>query len=308
MKAKALAITGVLGYSGRYMAGEARERGYRVLGLTNSRYRSNPGNIRLAPLSWDDPARLAASLQGCDVLLNTYWVRFNHRKFSHEQAVAHTKILFHAAREADVKRIVHVSITNPDPQSGLSYFRGKAQLEEELASLGVPFSILRPAVLFGEQEGEDILLNNMAWVLRHFPLVLVFGKGDYEVRPIHVRDLAQLAVREAGRNDTENLVIDAVGPDSLTFRGLFEELGHAIGASRPVIGTPYWAVPLVHAATTLLGFLHGDVMLTRDEIRGLTENRLASSAPASGTTSLRAWIREHGASLGLAYSSELARR
>ena len=136
----------------------------------------------------------------------------------------------------------------------------------------------------------------------------MFGKGDYEVRPIHVRDLAQLAVREAGRNDTENLVIDAVGPDSLTFRGLFEELGHAIGASRPVIGTPYWAVPLVHAATTLLGFLHGDVMLTRDEIRGLTENRLASSAPASGTTSLRAWIRDHGASLGLAYSSELARR
>ncbi len=308
MKTNPFAITGVLGYSGRYMAEEARGRGHDVLGLTNSRHLPNPHDIRLAPLSWGDPAQLAESLRGCEALLNTYWVRFNHRDFSHAQAVEHTKILFRAAREAGVKRIVHVSITNPDRESQLSYFRGKAELEDDLKSLGVPYSILRPAVLFGDREGEDILLNNMAWVLRHFPVVPVFGKGDYELRPIHVQDLALLAVREAEREDSESCVIDAVGPDSLSFKGLFEELGLAIGASRPIVGTPCWTIPLVHASTSLLGYLHGDVMLTRDEIRGLMENRLSSSAPSAGATSLRRWMHEHASTLGRRYSSELSRR
>lgn len=305
---KTLAITGVLGYSGRYMATEALAQGYSVRGLTNSLHLANPSSLALSPLCWDNPTQLVESLRGCDVLLNTYWVRFNHRSFSHKQAVARTKILFYSAHEAGVKRIVHVSITHPDKNSRLSYFRGKAELEDELVSLGVPFSILRPAVLFGDCKGEDILLNNMAWVLRCFPIVPVFGKGDYKLRPIHVRDMAQLAVREACRNDTGSRIIDAVGPDSFTFRELFTELGKAIGIPRLIIGTPRFAVPLVHAAVSLLGNFHGDVMLTRDEIRGLMENRLESTAPSVGETSLRVWMKEHSDSLGKTYSSELSRR
>lgn len=303
------AITGVLGYSGRYMAEEVMYQGGEVLGLTNTLNRPNPHQIRLEPLCWDDPSRLVRSLRGCDVLLNTYWVRFNHANFTHEQAVKNSLLLFRAAREAGVGRIVHVSITHPDMNSRLSYFRGKAELEEELVSLGIPCSILRPAVLFGEQPGEDILINNMAWVLRHFPVVPVFGNGDYRLRPIHVADLARLAVSEAEREDSGVRVVEAVGPDSFSFRELFAELGEALGVSRPVMSTPYWAIPLIHAATVLMGKWYGDVMLTRDEIAGLVENRLeADNSPSAGSISLRSWMKAHADVLGRKYASELSRR
>ena len=119
------------------------------------------------PFHFDEPHRLRDVLRGVTGLINTYWVRFDHPLFTHEQAVANTKVLFSAAREAGVRRIVHVSITNPDRTSDLPYFRGKAELESALQSSGVSYCILRPTVLFGK---EDVLVNNIAWALRHLPV------------------------------------------------------------------------------------------------------------------------------------------
>lgn len=300
------AVTGVLGYSGRYMAREIERNGGEVLGLTNSPAKPNPSGWRLHPLCWDDPDALAEGLRGCRALINTYWVRFNTRWFTHEQAVEHTGILFKAAQKAGVKRIVHVSITCPDAHSGLSYFRGKAVMEKMLESLDVPHSILRPAVLFGEEPGEDILINNMAWVLRHVPVVGVPGNGEYRLQPIHVRDLAALAVREALREDGENSVIEAVGPETYTFRELFSMLGKVTGCTRPVLSVPAWAA---HAAAGVMGMFHHDVMLTRDEIRGLMEGRLyVEGAPAAGSVRLSEWAGKYAAELGRTYACEMARR
>jgi NADH dehydrogenase len=143
------------------------------------------------PLSFSDPDTLTA------MLYNTYWVRFDHHDFTHEQAVHNTLVLFDAARKAGVERVVHVSITEPSVTSKLPYFSGKARLEQALEATGIPHSILRPAVLFG---GEDILINNIAWTLRRFPIFGVFGKGAYGIRPIHVADLANLAIAD-GRGE-----------------------------------------------------------------------------------------------------------
>ncbi len=300
------AVTGILGYSGRYMAREIERLSGRVLGLTNSSDKPNPDGWRLCPLCWDDPDSLAESLRGCRSLINTYWVRFNTRWFSHAQAVERTKVLFEAARRAGVTRIVHVSITCPDARSSLSYFRGKAVLEKELEGLGVPYSVLRPAVLFGEEPGEDILINNMAWVLRHLPVVGVPGNGKYRLQPIHVRDLAALAVREALREDGKNNVVEAVGPETYTFYELFSMLGRVTGCRRPVLSVSPW---IAYAAACIMGIFHRDVMLTRDEIRGLMEDRLhVEGVPPAGSIRLSAWAEKHAAELGKTYACEMARR
>lgn len=300
------AVTGVLGYSGRYMAAEIARRGGRILGLTNSPGKPNPGGWRLHPLSWDDPDALAERLCGCRALVNTYWVRFNTRWFSHAQAVERTKVLFEAAKRAGVKRIVHVSITCPDAGSRLSYFRGKAYLERFLEGLEIPCSILRPAVLFGEEPGEDILINNMAWVLRHFPVVGVPGSGEYRLQPIHVQDLANLAAREAFRGDGGNSVIEAVGPETYTFRELFSLLGRVTGHRRPVLSVPPWSA---YAAALMMGAFHHDVMLTLDEIRGLMEDRLyVGGAVPAGFIRLSGWAERHAAELGKTYACEMVRR
>jgi NADH dehydrogenase len=234
------------------------------------------------------------------VLYNTYWVRFNHRSFNHADAVRNTERLFEAAKEASVERIVHVSITNPSEESPLEYFSGKARLERALADSGISHAILRPTVLFGK---EDILINNIAWALRRLPVFGVFGSGEYRLQPIYVDDFAALAVEQGAKR--ENVTIDAIGPETFTYRELVKVIGETIGKQRPLISVP----PLVgYLVGWLLGKCVGDVMITREEIKGLMDDLLYVDSPPAGTTTLTGWIQEHADSLGRKYASELARR
>lgn len=304
---KTIAITGVLGYSGRYIAAEAVRRGYRVFGLTDSAGRlPNPQGYELRPLPWSTKENV---LEGVDVLINTYWVRFSyagkgHAAFSHDTAVENTKKLFAAAQAAGVKRLIHTSITKPDAQSELPYFRGKAELESALIATGIPHSILRPAVLFGETPAESILINNMAWSLRHLPAVATFGWGSYRLQPIHVQDFAELALDEAERED-QHRIINATGAETYSFRELWQLLARGMHTPRPILPVPAWFGLL---ATRVLGTLVGDVMLTRDEIAGLSQGRLATDTPPAGQRRLSEWVTQYADTLGRSYESELARR
>jgi NADH dehydrogenase len=297
-----IAVTGAFGYSGRYITERLLHAGHKVITLTNSLNRPNPFGTKVTafPFNFDKPEKLCDSLQGIDALINTYWVRFDHRLFTHRQAVENTKVLFSAAKKAGVMRIVHVSITNPDSTSVLPYFRGKAELESSLRGLGISYCILRPTVLFGK---EDVLINNIAWSLRHFPLVGVFGVGDYRLQPIYVDDLAQAAAQKVSENRNE--VIEAIGPETFTYRELIARIGRAISVKRPIISVPpilgYWSCRMV-------GLFIGDVVITREEIRGLMEGRLYVDAPPLGATKLTDWIDRHRDSLGRRYTSEMARR
>lgn len=296
------AVTGAYGYSGKYIARELLDRGQRVITLTNSPERDHPFGDRVQPFPFhfDDPEKTVENLRGVSVLYNTYWVRFNHKEFTFEQAVRNSEKLFNAARAAGVERIVHVSITNPSIDSPLEYFSGKARVEEILKNCGVPYAILRPAVLFGE---EDILINNIAWTLRHLPVFGVFGDGEYRLQPIFVGDFARLAAEQGQKRD--NVTVDAIGPQTFTYRELVTTIGKLIGARRPIVSVPpvigYWA-------GQLLGRLVGDVIVTRDEIEGLMAGLLYVDAPPRGTTKLTNWVQSHADTLGVQYASELERR
>jgi nucleoside-diphosphate-sugar epimerase len=296
------AVTGAFGYSGRYITQRLLDQGHEVCTLTNSLNRDNPfgDRVRALPFHFDQPDRLRDSIKGVEVLINTYWVRFDHRLFSHQAAVANTKILFQAARAAGVRRIVHVSITNPDIHSSLPYFSGKAELESALQTLGVSYCILRPTVLFGK---EDVLVNNIAWSLRHLPVFGVFGCGDYLLQPIYVDDLAALAVQGASGNRNE--IINAIGPETFSYRELAETIKLKLGSKSLIVCIPpfagYWACRLV-------GQFVKDVVITREEIQGLMEGRLQVDAPPQGTVKLTAWIEQHKRTLGRHYTSEMARR
>jgi len=297
-----IAVTGAFGYSGQYIARRLLVAGHQVITLTNSLTRRDPfeGKVRAFPFRFEEPSILKKSLEGTEALINTYWVRFDHQRFTHCEAVANTKVLFQAAKDAGVRRIVHIGITNPDINSALPYFRGKAELELALQELGVSYCILRPTVLFGK---EDVLINNIAWSLRHLPVVGVFGDGSYRVQPIYVDDLASTAATQAMANG--NVVVNAIGPETFTYRQLIETVREQLGLKRPIISV---RPGLGLLACRLLGLLVHDVIITREEIRGLMENRLYVDAPPLGTTRLTDWIKQHRENLGRSYTSELARR
>ncbi len=296
------AVTGAFGYSGKYIAQRLLDKGHKVITLTDSPHRANPFGKRVPayPFNFNNPEKLMETLQGISVLYNTYWVRFNHKLFTHAEAVRNTISMFSAAREAGVKRIVHISITNPSEESHLEYFRGKAKLEKELKATGLSYSILRPTVLFGK---EDILINNIAWLLRRLPVFGVFGDGQYRLQPIYVDDLAELAVEQGEK--IENTIIDAIGPETFTYKGLVETIARSIGKQRPIISVS----PLLgYLGGIIIGKLMNDVLTTREEIEGLMANLLYIDSPPAGKTKLTEWARKHADSLGRKYASELARR
>ncbi|MCB9915302.1 MAG: NAD(P)H-binding protein [Planctomycetes bacterium] len=295
-------VTGAFGFSGSRIAARLVAAGERVRTLTHDPRREHPlaCAVDARPYAFDDPAALRHALEGVDVLYNTYWVRFGAAGFDQERAVANTERLFAAARDAGVGRVVHVSITKPDAASPYAYFRGKARLEAALAASGLAHAILRPAVLFGE---DDVLVNNIAWLLRRFPVFGVFGDGAYELQPLHVDDFAALALR-AGRGETAR-VVDAVGPERWRYRALVADLAAALGLRRALVPLPAW---LGAWAARGLGAALGDVLLTRQEIGALMDGLLATDAPPVGTVRLSRWAREHADRLGARYASELARR
>ena len=296
------AVTGAFGYSGKYIAQRLLDNGHGVITLTNSANRDNPlhNRIQAFPFNFDAPAKLEDTLRDVDVLINTYWVRFNHKLFTHADAVRNTVTLFDSAKKAGVKRVVHVSITNPSKESPLEYFSGKAQLEEALIGSGLSYAILRPTVLFGK---EDILINNIAWALRHLPIFGLFGDGLYRIQPIYVDDLASLAVEQA--TSTTNTIINAIGPETFTYRHMVEIIGKLIGRRRPIVSVN---PSMGYLAGKMIGLLMNDVMITREEIKGLMANLLCVSSPSTGTTKLTEWINQNADRLGRRYASELARR
>lgn len=295
-------VTGAYGYSGRYIARRLLEGGHEVVTLTNSLHRANPFGDRITAFRFNfgAPKKLEESLRGAEVLINTYWVRFDHAMFTHAEAVENTKVMFDAARAAGVRRVVHVSITNPDLDSDLPYFRGKAELEETLMASGMSYCILRPTVLFGK---EDVLINNIAWALRRLPVFGVFGKGDYKLQPIYVDDLAAAAVERAV--GTNNEIVNATGPETFTYRGLVEMVAQAIGVRRALVSVP---PGIGYFAGRILGRFVRDVVITREEIQGLMENRLHVDDAALGKVKLSEWVLAHKETLGRRYTSEMARR
>ena len=296
------AVTGAFGFSGKYIARRLLDKGHQVITLTDSAQRANPfaGKVKAYPFNFDSHERLAESLKGVSVLYNTYYVRFNHELFTFAKAVDNSITMFNAAKEAGVERVVHISITNPSEESNLEYFRGKALIEKALMGSGMSYSILRPAVLFGK---EDILINNIAWVLRRLPVFGIFGDGKYRLQPIYVDDLAVLATKQGEKHD--NVIIDAIGPETFAYKGLVEVIGTIIGEKRPIISV---APAMGSLAGRVIGLLVNDVFITRDEIKGLMADLLYVDSPPAGETRLTAWAGKHSNTIGRKYASELARR
>ncbi|MDE0267680.1 MAG: NAD(P)H-binding protein [Acidimicrobiaceae bacterium] len=296
-------VTGATGYTGRYITELLLEQGNKVQSITGHPDRHNPfgKRVKTQQFNFEHPDLLEQALTGTDTLFNTYWIRFNRGNLTYQRAVKNTITMFKAAKAAGVRRVVHISITNPDLESSLPYFRGKAYTEEALRRSGLSYAILRPTVLYST---KDILLNNIAWTVRKFPLVLMPGSGRCLVQPVFVEDLAQLAVEAA--SDNQNTEIDAVGPEVFTYKEMVKLIRGKVGARCLVLPAPKL---LTYVAVEILGLFLNDVVITWDEIKGLCADLMVSksSAPAPAKTKLSEWLDNNGSDLGLHYASEIQR-
>jgi uncharacterized protein YbjT (DUF2867 family) len=294
-------VTGAYSYTGRAIAEELLRRGRRVRTLTRRPASGDPleGRIDAAPLQFQDQSALQQALAGAETLYNTYWVRYARGATTFERAVANTRTMLEAAETAGVRRVVHVSVTNPTLDSPLPYFRGKAQTEADVAASSLSHAIVRPTLIFG---ANDILINNIAWGLRRFPVFPVSGDGSYRVQPVAIEDVAAICV-DAGEQ-ANDFTVDAAGPETFTYREFVRVIADSLGSGSRIVGLPRRATL---ALANLVGTVHRDLALTADELAGLEAGLLVSHEPPLGTTDARTWIADNAHTLGRTYTSELAR-
>ena len=294
-------VTGAFSYTGRFIARKLLDDGRRVRTLTNHAQRPGAQEIKVdvAPLNFTDRAGLVESLRGADVFYNTYWVRFPHAGISFGDAVANTRILLSAAAEAGVRKVVHISVSNPSIESHLDYYAGKARTEELVRESGLQWAIVRPTLIFGR---GDILINNIAWLLRNMPFFVIPEMGRYRVQPVAGEDVAEIATWAAGQ--AENVVVDAAGPEIMTYAELVNSIAIAVHRRPRILNLPS---TLTLAAGDVVGLFVRDIVLTRQELEGLMEELLVSKEEPRGARRVDDWLLQSANVLGRSYASELSR-
>jgi len=294
-------VTGSFGYIGKYITRKLLELGEEVKTITTHPDKPNPfGNaVKAFAYKFDNPKELTKSLQGAETLYNTYWIRFEYDNQTYQQTIKNTITLFNCAKEAGIKRIVHISVTNASVNSDLPYYAGKAEQENALINSDVPYNIVRPTLVFGD---EDILVNNIAWLIRKFPLFPIFGDGAYRVQPVFVGDVASIAIESSKEN--KSLILDAIGPESFTFQEFVQLIASHIKPD----------IKLLHISPTigimfgkLIGLVLRDNILTRNELKGLMDEMLTSKQKPNGTTAFSDWLISNKEKIGSIYSSEIKR-
>lgn len=294
-------VTGAFGYIGRYISKALLGRGRTVCTITTHPNKPNPFGpaVKAFPYSFDNATALTRTITGADTLYNTYWIRFPFDGQTYEYALENTRTLFRCAKQAGVRRIVHIGVTRASLDSDLPYYRGKAIQESMLKESGVPFSIVRPSLVFGK---EDILVNNIAWLIRTSPVFPMFGSGCYRVQPVFVEDLAEIALRQS--TSTAGATIDAIGPETFTFQQLVALIAETIGKNPKVIKlSPSVGI----LCGRILGLFLRDVLLTPNELKGLMDEMLTSTQTPNGATKFSDWLEKNKSTVGGFYSSEVAR-
>jgi NADH dehydrogenase len=296
------AVTGVFSYSGRFIAEALLARGWEVVALGRNRpppSESLSTRVSFSPLLLDDESALTGVLSGCDALFNTYWVRFEYGGATFAQAVERSGRLFRAASAARVSRIVHLSVSNASAESPFPYFRGKAAVEEALRGCGCPHAILRPTLIFGGR--QEVLVNNIAWLLRRLPLFLLPDGRRYHLQPVSVFDLARTAAELAETDG--NVVLDLAGPETFTFADFVTQIRDAVGSHARLVAAPS---RFVLGCSGVAGFLLRDRLLTRDELGALMAELLTCET-STAESRFTDWLEANASWLGRDYANELNR-
>jgi len=294
-------VTGAFSYTGRFIGRKLLDDGRRVRTLTNHPQRPGAQELEadVKKLDFTDRAGLVESLRGADVFYNTYWVRFRHGGIGFGDAVANTRILMSAAAEAGVRKVVHISVSNPSLDSHLDYYAGKARTEEIVRDAGIQWAVVRPTLIFGP---GDILINNIAWLLRRMPFFVMPERGSYRVQPVAGEDVAKIATWAAAQ--PANLTVDAAGPEVMTYAELVDSVAIAVRRRPRIVNMP---AGLTLAAGNVVGLFMRDILLTRQELEGLMEELLVSKEEPRGTRRVDDWLLRSAAVLGRSYASELSR-
>jgi uncharacterized protein YbjT (DUF2867 family) len=272
-----VAVLGGSGFIGRYIVKRLAERGDVVeVGGRHAtdakflRLKGDVGQVGLINLDIGDENLVRAFLAGNEALVNCVGILREGGRQRFER-VHHTGPagLANLAREAGIRRFVHLSAIGAEPRSASAYARSKAAGERAVHDAFPTATILRPSVVFGP---EDQLFNRFAAMATISPILPLIGGGETRFQPVYVGDVADAAIGCLDDAATSGRTFELGGPRVYTFRALVELLLAEIRRKRLLVNLPFAIATLQARLMALLP----NPPLTVDEIEMLKHDSIVS--------------------------------
>lgn len=277
-----ISIIGGGGFIGRYVVQQLAETGVRLrIGGRDPEQMAylKPlgalGQIQLVQADLRAPASVAALLEGADAAVNLVGILRGDFEALQKEGAAH---FAHAATQAGVKALVHVSAIGADSESPSAYGRSKGEGEEAVRAAFPQATILRPSIVFGP---EDQFTNRFANLGRAVPLAMPVVAPRTQFQPVYVKDVAQAIVRALSDPAHHGGKTYALGgPRVYNFHELIATILHQAQTARTLVDVPDF---IACTMATLGGWLPFApitrdqwLMLQADNIVGTQEDGLAA--------------------------------
>ena len=232
-------VTGATGFVGRHVVRALVEKGMRVRALAHTPGREHVvagQDVEVSYASISDSAALKSAMDGVDGVVHL--VAVIREKGAHTfDSVNHlgTARVVEAAREAGVRRFVQMSAIGAVDDPGLTYLQSKWRGEQAVVQSGVPYTILRGSILFGE---GDEFINMLAGLVRAFPLVPVAGNGGAMFQPLHIEDAARCLAETLLSDELASQTVEIGGPDHLNYDQIINAIAATFGRKRWKVHLP----------------------------------------------------------------------
>ena len=247
-------VTGATGFLGRRVVHELLERRHQVRCLVHTPGRERIFSHRAVEVQYGnvrDPDSLSNAFYDVEAVVHLVGVirrsRRNPFEAVHKEGTANVLV---AAKEAGARHFLHVSAIGAANDRSYPYLYTKWLGEQEVIDSGIPYTIFRPSVLFGE---GDEFLNSLAGLVRLFPLVPVIGSGKNRYHPLAVEDLARCIAITLGREDLKGQTLDLGGAKRMSYNDVVAEVAKAMGKRRLRFHMPVWFMYI--AAAVSQGFM-----------------------------------------------------
>ncbi|MFQ5859985.1 MAG: complex I NDUFA9 subunit family protein [Dehalococcoidia bacterium] len=265
-------VTGATGFVGRHVVPALASAGWNVRALAHRGRERVLGaqavDIRHGDVT--DAASLRDAVSGVDAVVHLVAV-IRERRESTFRGINHlgTKRVVEAATDVGVQHFLQMSAIGARDDPAYPYLCTKWQGEQEVIRSGLPYTILRPSIQFGE---GDEFFNMLAGVVRAFPVVPVPGSGRTRYQPIAVEDVARCVALALGNEAHQGKTLELGGSQQYTYNHLLNLIAKTLQLKRVKMHIP---VPLMRLIVWLLELVLPRPPVTTQQLKMLPLHNIA---------------------------------
>jgi NADH dehydrogenase len=261
-------VTGGTGFVGGHVVHELRGRDLSVRCVVRDPHKGAKlaaWGCELVQGDVADPATLRRAVDGADAVVHLVAIRQGRERDFHRIMVGGTRDLLAAAKDAGVRRFVHMSAlgTSGETKDLVPYYGAKWETEQLVRGAGLPYVIFRPSFVFGRDGG---ILPTFVKLARYTPVTPITGSGKQRIQPIWAGDLANYFGDAVTRDDVAEQLYELGGPDAVTWNEFWARLKRTLGQRRPSVHVP---MAFMRANALVTERLPGNIPLTRDLLKML---------------------------------------